>query len=121
MSMCMRSNQKVRPKGICSDTLANEGMELDEDQEEIPEEIGKEGRVIPGKKMIYEPTKAEFDEHSRTHCPFRAWCPCRVKGRSVSGTHKRIQKTMSDRERELPTMRWDYMGPKSKGDKSRTK
>ena len=60
LSMCMHSNQKVRPKGICSDTLANEGMELDEDQEGIPEEIGKEGRAIPGKKMIYEPTKAEY-------------------------------------------------------------
>ena len=27
----MHSSQKVRPKGICSDTLPLEGMELDED------------------------------------------------------------------------------------------
>ena len=41
-----------------------------------------------------------------------------MQGQSISGIHKRIQKTVGDRERELPTIRWDYVGPKSKEDKS---
>ena len=41
-----------------------------------------------------------------------------MQGKSVSGAHKRNQKSSSDKANELPTMRWDYMGPKSKDDKS---
>ena len=118
MSMCNHSNQKVRPKGICCDTLANEGMDTGEDQEGILEDEIGEGRAIPRKKMVYQPTQEEWDEHMRTHIPFRAWCPCCVQGKSVSGSHRRAHKTAEENESEIPTMRWDYMGPKSKEDKS---
>ena len=70
------SGCKVRPNGICSDVLANEGMDIDGDHGALPGERSGEGRAIPGKKMVYEPTKEEFDEHCRTHYPFRSRCPC---------------------------------------------
>ena len=118
MEFPRKSDYKVRPKGISVDTLANEGMEVDQDHDALPGDGLEEGRAIPGKKRVYEPTKEEYDEHCRTHCPFRSWCPCCVQGKSVSSNHKRTLKTTEDREKELPTIRWDYMGPKSKNDKS---
>ena len=63
-------NQWIRPNGICTDALANEGMDLDGDHGEISGDELEEGRVIPGKKMVYQPSKAEWDEHMRTHIPF---------------------------------------------------
>ena len=59
---------RVRP----SETLANE-----EDVESVGEGEGEseEGRVIAGQKAIYEPIREEWDDHMRTHIPFRRWCP----------------------------------------------
>ena len=118
MSRCNHLNQKVRPNEICCDTLAGEGMDTGEDQDGILEDRIEEGRAIPRKKMVYQPTQDEWDEHMRTLIPFRAWCPCCVQGKSVSGSHRRTHKTAEEKENEMPTMRWDYMGPKSKEDKS---
>ena len=58
-----KSDYKVRPKGISADTLASEGMEVDRDHDALPGDGLEEGRAIPGKKRVYEPTKEEYDEH----------------------------------------------------------
>ena len=118
LESCSQPSQKVRPKGVCIDTLANEGMDLEGDEGNIPGEWHCEGGAIPLKNIVYQPSKEEWDEHMVTHLSFRAWCPCCVQGKSVSGAHKRILKTASDQESEFPTMRYDYLGPKSKEDKS---
>ena len=99
-------NCKVRPNVISEDVLANEGMDMGEDQEEIMGEGIGEGRAIPRKNMVYEPTKAEWDEHCRTHIPFRAWCPCCVQGTSVSGIHTRTQKSIAERKSEISSTIW---------------
>ena len=54
-------------------------------QQEIVEE--EEGRIIRGPKAIYTPSKEEWDNHMRSHIPFRRWCPFCVEGRSKSGAH----------------------------------
>ena len=33
--------------------------------------------IIP---RVNTPSKAEIEEHEKTHLPFRTWCKCRVKG-----------------------------------------
>ena len=50
LNSCNQPSQKLRPKDVCDDTLANEGMGWERDQEEFPEEWNQEGRAIPGKK-----------------------------------------------------------------------
>ena len=57
----------VRPKiGEDIDAVGNR------DDEEVDEEAGlEEARVIAGQKAISQPSKEEWDEHMRTHLPFR--------------------------------------------------
>ena len=59
------SSCKVRPNGIGADVLANKDLDMDGDHGALPGEGFSEGRAIPGKKMVYEPTKEELDEHCR--------------------------------------------------------
>ena len=35
------------------------------------------------------PTKAEVEEHNRTHAEYRSWCPHCVRGKSVAMHHRR--------------------------------
>ena len=49
---------------------------------EIEEGEGEEVRMIRGPKAIYTPSKEEWDNHMRSHIPFRKWCPFCLKGRS---------------------------------------
>ena len=72
LNSCVRSSQKVKPKGICSDLLANESMDAGEYQDGVLGEELDEGRAIPRKKMVCQPTQEEWDEHMRTQIPFRA-------------------------------------------------
>ncbi len=41
----------------------------------------KEARVAVGRKSPKMPTKAEIEEHARTHLPYRSWCRHCVRGR----------------------------------------
>ena len=95
-----------------TDALANENADSDMEIE------GEEGRPIGGQKMIYQPSQQEWDDHMRTHIPFRKWCPHCVRGKCTSGAHKRGQKSDEELEKETPVISMDYMGPKSKNDKS---
>ena len=64
--------KQVSPKEL-NDTLVNEDAtpEVGEDSEE--EEPGS--RVIKSQKILYQPSAQEWDDHQRTHIPFRKWCP----------------------------------------------
>ena len=61
-----------------------------------------------------QPTKEEYEEHMRTHLPFRKWCPHYVKGKRKNDPRK------ADKEKEdneVPTMSWDYMEQRGKDGK----
>ena len=62
------------------------------------EEEEGEGRVISSQKIIYQPSQQEWDDHMRTHIPFRKWCPYCVRGKCVSGAHKRSKKSEEELE-----------------------
>ena len=110
-----RRGNLVRPKKIGESLDAIMGSASDDD---VDEEIGQEeARAIAGQKAIYQPSAEEWDEHMRTHIPFRKWCPYCVKAKSKSAVHKRSIKSAADVEKEVPVIAWDYMGPKSKEDK----
>ena len=98
------------------DTLANDSTEIGGEREAVEEH--DEGRVIKGQKILYQPSQQEWDDHMRTHIPFRKWCPYCVEGKCVSGAHRRTKKSEEDLAREVPVISVDYMGPKSKEDKS---
>ena len=67
------------------------------------EEIGDqlEGRPIKGQKMIYQPSKVDWDDHMRSHVPFRRWCPFCVKGKCKSAAHLRTDKSEEEIEQQL--------------------
>ena len=105
----------VRPKLKIGEALAMEGTSAMNEESVDPEELqGNEAREIPGQKIVYQPTKQEWDDHMRTHFPFRKWCPFCVKGKCRSGAHSRRAKSDEELERENPVISIDYMGPKSK-------
>lgn len=47
-----------------------------------------EGRASVGRQSPKMPTKAEREEHSITHCPYRGWCPHCVKSRARNAPHR---------------------------------
>ena len=86
MSLCVRPKE-IKRKAL--DVLAGDDFDMKEEfitQEELDD---TEARAIPGQKMIYRPTKVEWDDHNRTHFPFRKWCPFCVRGKCRSGAHVR--------------------------------
>ena len=115
-SLAVETNPKrgnrfcVSPKAIVG-ALAYED---DEKSEGAPEE---EGREIPGQKIVYKPSKEEWDNHMRTHLPFRRWCPYCVRGKCKSGAHARSGKSDEEKENEVPVIACDYMDPKSKAER----
>ena len=46
------------------------------------ESENEEGRPIKGQKTIYRPGKQEWDDHMRSHIPFRRLCPFCIKGKA---------------------------------------
>ena len=110
-----KTSQKVRPHELCYDTLANEDDAIGK---ECEDEGTGEGRVIKSQKIFCQPSRQEWDDHMRTHIPFRKWCPYCVRGKCVSGAHRRTQKSEEELEREVPVISVDNMGPKSREDKS---
>ena len=93
--LATRNGIHVSPQ-IASNVLANEDAEMD--TEEWKEEECEEGREVAGQKVIYKPSKEEWDAHQRTHIPFRKWCPHCVRGKCKGAVHKRNQKTEEEIE-----------------------
>ena len=65
----VRRGNRVRPRNIGESLDAIMGSASDD---EVDDEIGQEeARAIAGQKAIYQPSAEEWDEHMRTHIPFR--------------------------------------------------
>ena len=119
MNRCQSSNrQDIRPKrNLVSNQLVKGHIDVvDSDADSERED---EGRPIKGQKAIYMPSKEEWDNHMRTHIPFRKWCPFCVRGKCMAGAHKSSNKTDEDKEREKATICLDYMKQKSSDGKQR--
>ena len=77
----------VRPIG---EVFSNEGGcvpcgQGDQEEEIEDEDISAEGRVIKGQSRVVKSTQQEFDDHMRTHIPYRKLCEQCVRGKRKSG------------------------------------
>ena len=66
----------------------------------------EEGRTAIGIKAPTRVSRAEREEHERTHMPYRAWCPYRVKGRGKKMA--RVDKGGHAEEEKVPRISMDY-------------
>ncbi len=64
--------------------------------EEESEEIVEEARVVKGQQRIVKPGKEEWENHMRTHIPYRKWCPCCVKGKRKAGMHSKVEDELKE-------------------------
>ena len=81
---------------------------VNHEEEGAPEEDERE-EASP----IKGPSKSEWDDHMRTHIPFRKWCPFCVKFNCKSEAHARTHTTPEELECEVPMISCDYVDPKS--------
>ena len=86
-------------------------FDLSEDEQE------EEGRIIRGQKAVYKPSQEEWDNHMRSHVPFRRWCPFCMRGKCKSGAHQQSKKSEEEKEKEVAVLAFDYMFPKSEKSK----
>ena len=72
---------------------------------EISEVNSEEGRNVMGQKRVYAPSAQEYEDHMRTHIPYRKWCECCVRGKAKNAAH-----TSEERKHyEVPIIAYDYM------------
>ena len=57
----------------------------------------EEGRVSKGQKTIAKPSHQEYEEHMRTHIPYRNWCPFCVMGKAKNNPHRTNKKHVRER------------------------
>ena len=89
---------------VCKSTCAQSGKAVDEweiMEGEEEEDMEEEGRVIRGPQAIYKPSQEEWDNHMKSHIPFRRWCPLCVKGSCKSGAHQSSNKHKKKRKRKF--------------------
>ena len=67
-----------------------------------------EGRASVGRQSPETPTKAERGERSRTHCPYRSWCPHCVKSRARNAPHRACVGDDPLEELKIPRIHMDY-------------
>ena len=76
--------------------IAREAREFrEQEKQRIAAEKEEEARTIKGKRPVRQPTREEYEEHMRTHLPFRKWCPHCVKGKRKNDPRR------TDKEREI--------------------
>ena len=73
-----------------------------------------EERLITGQKVIHQPTRKEWGNHTRTHVPFRKCCPFSTKGKRKVGAHQRVKKSDEDIEDEVSAISMDHMAQNQK-------
>ena len=74
----------------------------------------EEGIRIKGKTIVVGPSKEEYDEHMRTHVPYRNWCEFCVKGKATADHHRKGTAEKSKiEERGIPIVGIDYTFPRS--------
>ena len=72
------------------------------------EEAPEEGSILKGQQRIVKPGKEEWENHMRTHIPYRKWCAHCVRGKRKSGVHSSVQDDLKEAE-EVPVISFDYM------------
>ena len=71
--------------------------------------------MLRGKARVTGPSREVYEEHMRTHVPFRSWCEFCVKGKSKAGLHKKKGENIRDLiQTEVPTIAVDYTFPRQK-------
>ena len=98
----------VRPLG---DILGGECAEEKIEEEELVEDT--EARTIKGQPKVVKPSVQEWEDHMRTHIPYRKWCPHCVGGKRKAGEHSSTSDEIKENE-EVPVISFDYMTQKSK-------
>ena len=71
-------SESAHVQSVCELTCAQSGKAVDEweiMEGEEDEEMEEEGRIIRGQKAIYKPSQEEWDNHMKSHIPYRRWCP----------------------------------------------
>ena len=114
-----RGGNRVRPSKRVGEPLDDHVLDVEGEENIDLSEGEEEVRPVAGQSRVHQPTKDEWDEHMRTHLPFRKWCPFCVKGRSKNSPHTKSKKSEDDLANEVPVISMDYMGPKSKEDRSK--
>ena len=71
---------------------------------EIEDELGEEVASVPRLRDPGEPTQQEWDDHVRTHVPFRAWCPHCVRGRAKNALHPMVSRDAD----AIPVISFEY-------------
>ena len=69
------------------------------------EDETEEGRVILGQKRVYAPSAKEYEDHMRTHIPYRRWCESCVRGKAKNTAHTSAVRS----HYEVPIIAYDYM------------
>ena len=82
---------------------ADHNMSCKVDELQIDEEEFGVRRPVR-KQDPREPTKAEREEHDKTHLPFRSWCRHCVRGRGKEEACRRV-----GRDPEVPEIHMDFM------------
>ena len=60
--------------------------------------LAKEGRIMKGQKKGASPGREEWDNHMRTHIPYRKWCPHCVRAKRKSAPHKEQEDSLKEEE-----------------------
>ena len=92
-------------------TEVEAGGEASDGEEGLGQSVvieGEEGRTSVGIRAPQRVSKAEREEHERTHTPYRGWCPYCVKGRGRNTPHMRGQKGKDDPDLKVPRVSMDY-------------
>ena len=73
--------------------------------------------MLRGKARVTGPSREVYEEHMRTHVPFRSWCEFCVKGKSRANMHKKGGDNVRDPiQSEVPVIAMDYTFPRQKED-----
>ena len=81
---------------------------MEEEEEEEEDKESKEGRKSVGRNSPKEPTKAEKEDHERTHCPYRSSCEHCVRARARNRHHRRQVPEEPLEEVKVPRVHFDY-------------
>ena len=71
--------------------------------------------MVRGKAKVTGPTEEEYEEHMRTHIPFRSWCEFCVKGTCKADPRRRnVSENTTIDECQVPIIGLDYTFPRDK-------
>ena len=95
----------------------NRGLGAITKQHRKTEDVGDEGsgeefgvRKSMKRPNPREPSRAEREEHEKTHTPYRCWCPYCVRGRGMKMQHRRKGGKEGEDEKAMhvPRIAMDY-------------